>query len=96
MIKNLSNSSLKIILNFCNKLWETDEIIISWKTPLVIPMCKESANENQLESYRPISLTPVMCKLMERLVNKRLIWFLESNNLLKNNQTGFLKIKKLC
>ena len=28
---------------------------------------------------------------MERMINKRLVWFLESNNILSNTQCGFRK-----
>ena len=40
-------------------------------------------------SYRPIALTSCACKTLERMINQRLIWFLESNKLLSNLQAGF-------
>ena len=40
-------------------------------------------------SYKPIALTSCICKTLERMINLRLTWFLESNNLLSNLQTGF-------
>ena len=70
-----------------------EELIEPWKTALVIPIYKEGAKPNELDSYRRITLTAVLCKLMERLVTKRLIWHLKSNNLLNSNQTGFRKYK---
>jgi len=30
-----------------------------------------------------------MCKLMEKLINNRLIWYLEKYQILSNMQTGF-------
>ena len=43
------------------------------------------------QSYRPIALTSCVCKLFERMVNNRLVWYLESKNLLSNRQFGFRK-----
>ena len=40
-------------------------------------------------SYRPISLTDSLCKIMERLVTTRLTYYLEEKNLLTNIQAGF-------
>ena len=40
--------------------------------------------------YRPKALTNCVCKTMERMINKRLVWFLESN-ILSNIKCGFRK-----
>ena len=40
-------------------------------------------------SYIPKALTRCTCKTLKRIINLRLTWFLESNNLLSNLQTGF-------
>ena len=40
-------------------------------------------------AYRPISLTSVVGKLMERIVTSRLEAYLESNNILDKEQEGF-------
>ena len=36
-----------------------------------------------------IALTSCLCKTLERMINKRLIWYLESNNLLSWYQSVF-------
>ena len=43
------------------------------------------------ENYRPVSLTSVICKLLERLIKHHLVDFLVKNKLIKPSQHGFLK-----
>ena len=46
-------------------------------------------------NYRPVSLTCVICKLFERLLQKSIVHHLESNNLIANSQHGFRQ-KRSC
>ena len=59
-----------------------------WKSSLVIPIFKKGSRSDPL-NYRPISLTSVVCKTMERLVCAQLRSYLEDNSLLNSNQFGF-------
>ena len=45
----------------------------------------------QVESYRPISLLPVMSKVLERLFLKRLYPILEQKTIISDHQFGFRK-----
>ena len=63
----------------------------SWKEAIIIPIPKPGKNTSDPLSYRPIALTSTLCKLMERMVNIRLIWYLENHNLLGCHQSGFRK-----
>ncbi|CAF4754797.1 unnamed protein product [Pieris macdunnoughi] len=45
----------------------------------------------EVSNYRPISLLPVIAKILERIVNKRLLSFLETQSLISYNQFGFRK-----
>nr|CDS26114.2 protein ect2 [Hymenolepis microstoma] len=60
-----------------------------WKVSIVIPILKKSKDPSNFDNYRPISLTSMLANLMERMVNTRLTWFLENNNILGNEQAGF-------
>lgn len=52
-------------------------------------------SRTNLLNYRPVSLTSVPCKIMEKILRGDIVAHLESNNLLKNHQHGFRGIKIL-
>ena len=49
--------------------------------------------EKQSQNYRPVSLTLVICKLLESLIKDHLVDFLVKNNLINPSQHGFLKAR---
>ena len=51
----------------------------SWRQATNVPIPKPGKDHTNPSNYRPIALTSCLCKLMEKLVNKRLMWFLETN-----------------
>ncbi len=52
------------------------------------PLC-----ESTLRVYRPVALTSCICKVLECVVNSRLMWFLESESLLSSSQYGFRRAR---
>ena len=77
MIKRLPPETLIHLLDIYNKIWEEGEIPKTWKHATVIPLLKEGKDPKDVRSYRPIALTNILCKIFERMVNKRLVWYLE-------------------
>ena len=59
-----------------------------WKTAMVVPIHKKKS-KSDVSNYRPISLLPILSKVMEAIVNRALRKFLESNNILSQSQYGF-------
>ena len=57
----------------------------------VIPIPKPGKNTSNPENNRPITLTSCPCRTLERIINNRLVWYLETNKLLSNNQCGYRK-----
>ena len=63
----------------------------AWREATVIPILKPGKSGLDPLHYRPISLTSSFCKLMEKMVNVRLSWYLERHGILTNAQCGFRK-----
>ena len=91
MLKHLPEDSLRVLLNLYNAIWNGDPFPTSWQESLIIPVLKPDKDPRALDSYRPISLTNCLCKVLERMVNERLIYYLESNGILSPFQSGFRK-----
>ena len=91
MLRHLPENAKVFLLKIINKIWETGIMPGSWKIALVIPIKKPNKDPFQPTSYRPIALTSCVCKIMEKMINTRLVWHLETNNLLSNFQFGFRK-----
>ena len=90
-LKHLPFRSLDSLLRIFNEIWHTGILPDSWKEAIVIPIPKPGKDSTNPASYRPIALTSCICKTMERMVNDRLVWFLEKNKLLAAVQSGFRK-----
>ena len=60
-----------------------------WKLANIIPIYKGKGSRVDVKNYRPISLTSVFCKAMEKLLKNIIIDFLDNNNLISSCQSGF-------
>jgi hypothetical protein len=89
VVKNLPESGIKILLKIYNKLWENGKLIPEWKNSIIKPIHKPGTNKSQPTSYRPIALLSVFSKIMEKMITHRLTKYLEENNLINQEQTGF-------
>ena len=90
-LKHLPFRSLDSLLRIFNQVWHTGILPDSWKEAIVIPIPKPGKDSTNPANYRPIALTSCICKTMERMVNDRLVWFLEKNQLIATVQSGFRK-----
>lgn len=89
MLKNLPEAALKHILLLYNRIWTEQDFPRSWQSATLIAIPKPGKDKKHAINYRPISLTSCLCKILERMVNKRLIWMLEKENLIAAGQSGF-------
>lgn len=62
----------------------------AWKTTHIIPKIKTGPEAN-VENYRPINITSVVSRVMEKVVKAALVQHLITNNLISVSQHGFLR-----
>ena len=61
-----------------------------WRSANIAPVFK-SGNKHNPSNYRPIRLTSLVIKVMEKMVHKNISEYLSQNNLLSPSQNGFWK-----
>ena len=88
MIKNLSLQSLEYLKKFYNIIFLKKLFPENWREAMIIPVLKPDKNATDPLSYRPISLISCLCKILDKIINKRLVWFIEKNNLIRHYQSG--------
>ena len=69
-------------------IYNTGILPTEWKRANVLPVFKKGVKEN-IENYRPISLTCITSKVMERIMYDEL--FSRTHHLIDSRQNGFLK-----
>lgn len=89
MLKNLPTETKKTLLCLYNSMRISGEVPTAWKEAIVIPILKQNKDPSSVSSYRPIALTSCICKVFEKMINRRLIHFLECHNLMDPYQCGF-------
>lgn len=90
MMKDTINffvSPLTILINNCFEQGEFPDIL---KITKIHPIFKKGSKDH-ISNYRPVAIVPVFSKVIEVLLGKRLMHFLESYNLLCKEQFGFRK-----
>ena len=77
-----------VILQLVNSSITLSDVPKSWKHSLVHPIHK-SGDPHDPANFRPISIVPVIAKIVERAVHQQLYTYLSENHLLSPNQHGF-------
>lgn len=78
------------------KLTREGKFSLFWRSANITAISKLATAGSSPSDYRPISITPILSKIFERLLAKRLNSFAESNNLFPSHQFGFRKGLGTC
>lgn len=92
MLRHLHPSATAMILAIFNQIWLTHCYPEQWRRAIVLAFPKPGKPPSEPSSYRPIALTSCLGKLMEKIVNIRLMNHLEANSLLAPTQYGYRKM----
>ena len=87
-IKKVSTSIAVPIMHICNLSFLTGVFPFELKIANVLPLFK-SGDDTIFTNYRPVSVLPLISKIIERLMYNRLLNFINKHNLLYAYQFGF-------
>ena len=90
-LKALGPLALSELLRIFNDSFSGATIPQIWRHAIIIPVLKSGKPASKISSFRPISLTSVVVKLLEKIIYDRLYYLAESKGWLTNLQAGFRK-----
>ena len=96
-LSGISGSHLKLVKenispflsNFYNKIFDSGTFPSCWTHALLCPLFKNVGSPAKADNYRGIALLDQIGKCFTKILKQRLTQFVESNNLLRDNQGGF-------
>lgn len=89
ILRNLPKKATVKLTTIINAALRLKYVPDLWKIAEVIMIAKPGKPPHETSSYRPISLLPIISKLFEKLLLKRLKPIIESLNLIPEHQFGF-------
>ena len=95
LFKKLAARLAEVLSIAFTQLMSVGDVPHKWKAAVITPVFKKGS-AGVAANYRPISLTCVPCKIMERLISCRMFQFFVDNNILHPAQHGFLKGRSTC
>lgn len=91
-VKYIATQVSDVLTHIINRMLQTGIFPDALKTAKVTPVYK-GGGEQHVHNYRPISVLPLMSKVFERVINKRLESFFRKHDIISESQYGFRKDK---
>ena len=79
----------ELLCSLMQNSWDKGEIPEDWKCANITAIHKKDAKSDP-NNCRPLSLTSICCKIIEKMIRKHLFDFLRQNNILSDKQYGFI------
>ena len=90
MLKHIGIEMKSLLLQLYNNIWRSGVVPKEWKEADVVLILKKPP-ATDIDQYRPIMLISNMCKLMTKMIAKRIGSAMEHSGILNDNQNGFRK-----
>ena len=90
-LKTSSSKLLIAVTTLFNIVLQTGKIPHAWSIGYISPIYKGKGEENDPDNYRGITVLSCFGKLFTSVINDRIHSFLETNDILGNEQSGFRK-----
>ena len=91
VLKNLPKKAIKFLQLLMNASIKLKYIPSTWKVAEIIMIPKPGKPPIDVKSYRPISLLPIISKLFESIIQKRIQVYIDRFKVIPNHQFGFRK-----
>lgn len=92
LLKEYKNELAPALFTIFRKSLDEGITPADWRTANVTPIFKKG-KKSEPSNYRPVSLTSVVCKLLESLLRDKMMDHLLTHNLLNHSQHGFMSHK---
>ena len=94
VLKEISDTVAHPLTLIYRKSIESSELPRNWLDAIITPIFKKD-NKTLPENYRPVSLTSLICKILERIITIQLLKHMKENELSCLQQHGFVKNKSV-
>ena len=88
-VKKLAEPIAPVLSIIFKTSYESGRLPSRWKEANISAIYKKG-DKHDPENYRPISLTSIICEIMESLIKENLLEFVQKANVISDRQFGFL------
>lgn len=89
VLKQLADELAKPLAKIFDKSYNSGEVPEDWRRANITPIYKKGAR-NEAGNYRPVSLTSIVCKVLEGIIKEEVMKFLEQGSRISSKQHGFM------
>ena len=90
MLKHAAQAICNILKHPFNLSISTRTVPSDWNKAMVTHIYKGKGSKNDISNYRPISITPIISKILEAAIKKQITKYLINNDLISMKQFAYM------